>query len=455
MGLFIWVVTGAVTCLVLGLLIYLWIPEKDPKKRKAAISRLNKTISATDFAHKHIPSQVAVPDQSHHLTRAWKHKRLASFWARFVGPYTKVLEASGYLPKISALLLILDQHGDCPSVVQVIGDREQEEIGNVYALLSQVSLLDHSLNVAEKIVGSLFDQKVKDPEMWVGKLLVAALGHDIGKIPGLIDASQYSKGDHAYVSYLVLKNVVLTDPFPQREEILKAVREHHYRVEEGLTGQLRRADHLAREMEAEQLATRGHLANDLIAALISSRTGGQTQNSKEAHSGEVKKKGQAPPLLNLDWLDLDEFARFVRPHINAENDGHFKAFSMNNGLVYLMLSLVSDTVVRLAQKHNHPEVLVGCETKEKKRAIEYTVKTMLAQKGFIPSFIGEGYSGARFALYDKNGKKLTAGIYMPVSVEAFGVPLSALEAKKNNCPFISKIADVQPKTGSQAGEKNR
>ena len=451
MGLFTWVVTGAITCLVLALLIYLWIPEKDPRKQKAAISRLNETIRGNAYRQPvcRTPACRGHSGRQSGGQAAWSHDRVREFWARFVEPYRKVLEASGYLRRISALLSILDQHGDCPSVVQVTGDREQEEIGNVYAILSQVSLLDHSLNVAEKIVRGVIERKVKDPEMLVGKLLVTALGHDIGKIPGLTDASQYSKGDHAYVSYLVLKNVILTEAFPQREEILKAVREHHYRVEEGLTGELRRADHMAREMEAEQLASRGQPVNELIAALTSSRTVDQTPATQAN-----RKEGQVPPLLNLDWLDLNEFIRFVEPHINVENDGHFKAFSMNNGLVYLMLSLVSDTVVRLAQKHNHPEVLVACETKEKKRSIEYTVKTMLAQKGFIPSFIGDGYSGARFALYDNDGKKLTAGIYMPVSAEAFKTPLSELEAKKNNCPFIKQIADAQPKTGSRAGEKN-
>jgi len=441
---------------VIGILIYLWIPEKDPRKHKAAIARINETIRANSHRQvacqpqsetKDIPCQPTEP--SHLPAASWRHDRTREIWARFVEPYRKVLEASGYLVRISTLLSILDQHGHCPSVVQVTGDREHEELGNVYGILSQVSLLDHSLNVAEKIVEGMVDRRVKDPEMLVGKLLVAALGHDIGKIPGLTDAAKYSKGDHAYVSYLVLKKAVLTDTFPQREEILKAVREHHYRVDEGLTGQLRRADHMAREMEAEQLASQGQEIGDLVAALASSHTVDQKPVSEPRKQG-----GQAPPLLNLDWLDLDEFLQFVEPHINVEDEGHFKAFSMNNGLVYLMLSLVSDTVVRLAQKHNHPEVLVGCETKEKKRSIEYTVKTMLAQRGFIPSFIGDGYSGARFALYDKNGKKLTAGIYMPVSAEAFKTPLSELEAKKNNCPFIKQIADVQPKTGSRSGEKN-
>ena len=472
MGLFIWVVAGVATCLMLALLIYLWIPEKDPRKQKAAISRLNKIVNESQrqgisigqgiearergLDRSQPPNEIAILDQPSPSTFVWKHKRVISFRDRFVDPFSKVLEGSGYLGRIDALLSILDDHGDCPSVVQLWGDKEQEEIGNVYSLLSQISLLDHSLNVAEKIVGEIMERKVKDPEMLVGKLLVTALGHDIGKIPKFITASQYSKGDHAYLSYLVLKNAILTDNFPQREEILNAVREHHYKVEKGLTGQLRKADHMAREMEAEQLAARGQPVNELIAALASVRTGPvhDSEPENQGEHGEAKKKGQAPSLLNLDWLDLHEFIQLVEPHINLEREGRFKAFSMNNGLVYLMLSLVSDTVTSLAQKHNHPSVLVGCETKEKRRAIEYTVKTMLAQKGLIPSFIGDGYSGARFALYDKSGKKLTVGLYMPVSVEAFNSSLSELEARKKSCPFIKQIARVQPKIGAQAEEKN-
>jgi len=435
--------------LVLALLVYLWIPEKSPKKRKEAITRLNQTLEGVPGPPEGKKFHGCSPKDSCESLPAgtphWQNGRIIRFYSEYVQPYAKVLANSGYLPRIIALLTLLDAQGNCPSVVQIAGEQGQ----NIYRLLSRITLLEHSINVAEKIVQEVLRQGVKDAEMLVGKLLVAALGHDIGKIPDLAAASTYSKGDHAYLSYLVMKNAILTQDFPQREEILKAVKEHHYKVETGLTGLLRKADHLAREGEAEMLAAEGESVTELVGAIR------QQSEHNEAKGTVTSGKGEAPQLINLDWLDLNEFAHFVEPYINMENEGRFKAFSMNNGLVYLMLDLVSDTVVRLAQKHNHPEVLVNAQSREKKRAIEYTVKTMLMQEGHIPSFIGAGYSGARFALYNKEGKKLRVGIYMPVSVQFFKATLKELEARKNKTDFLKQIKEVQPKTGSKAEPKNR
>jgi hypothetical protein len=122
---------------------------------------------------------------------------------------------------------------------------------------------------------------------------------------------------------------------------------------------------------------------------------------------------------------------------------------MNNGLVYLMLNLVSETVLTLAKRHNHLEVLVNADTTEKKRSLEFTVKTLLADKGYIPSFIGKGYSGARFGLIDANGKKKLVGVYMPVEARAFQASLADLEERKNKNNIIKEIVEVRPLVGQK------
>jgi hypothetical protein len=122
---------------------------------------------------------------------------------------------------------------------------------------------------------------------------------------------------------------------------------------------------------------------------------------------------------------------------------------MNNGLVYLMLSLVSDTVIEMAKRQNHAEVLVNADSTEKKRSLEFTVKTILADRGLIPSFIGKGFSGARFGLIDGAGKKKMVGIYMPVEARAFKCSLSELEDRKNKSPVIKQITEVRPLVGQK------
>ena len=255
------------------------------------------------------------------------------------------------------------------------------------------------------------------------------------------------KGDHPYISYLVLKNAIFTETSPQHEDILSAVKSHHFQIREGFTHDLRKADQAAREMEAEQLSLRGESASPLIQIL-------HEQTASEARSQEpgniLKDKGTSPETIDLSWLDLDEFLAFIEPEINrVENNTYFRAFSMNNGLVYIMLSLVSEAVIQLAKRHNHAEVLVNADTTEKKRSIEFTVKTLLADKGLIPSFIGKGFSGARFGLMDANGKKKMVGIYMQVEARAFKTSLAELENKKNKASVINEIIEVRPLVGQK------
>jgi hypothetical protein len=72
---------------------------------------------------------------------------------------------------------------------------------------------------------------------------------------------------------------------------------------------------------------------------------------------------------------------------------------------------------------------------------------MLAEKDLIPSFIGKGFSGARFALIDANGKKKMVGIYMPIEARAFLTSLAELEKRKINGSVIKEIVEVRPLVG--------
>jgi hypothetical protein len=243
----------------------------------------------------------------------------------------------------------------------------------------------------------------------------------------------------------VLKNAIFTETSSQHEDILTAVKSHHYPIREGFTHDLRKADQAAREMEAEQLSLQGNSTGELVRMIHDQQA---LDSDPVMRSKDEKPKGESPEKVDLSWLDLDEFLALIEPEINRVfRDSYFRAFSMNNGLVYLMLSLVSETVIQLARKHNRPEILVNADTTEKKRNIEFTVKTLLAEKGYIPSFIGQGFSGARFGLFASDGKKKMVGIYMPVEARAFQTSLSELENKKNKASVIKEIAEVRPLVG--------
>jgi hypothetical protein len=433
-----------------GLFICFFVSEKIWRKKrqtfaKIADSVIQLEVSTAETAPTAAPISLKPVSSNHHTS--WRHERIHAFYEKHIKPFEKILGNSGYLKPVTMLLSLLDAHGDCPSVIQANQDHEYQAIQNVYDLLAKISLLDHSLNVAEQMIADVARSKTRDPEMIMGKILVAALGHDIGKIPDLMNGETCRKGDHPYISYLVLKNAIFTETSPQHEDILSAVKSHHFQIREGFTHDLRKADQAAREMEAEQLSLRGESASPLIQIL-------HEQTASEARSQEpgniLKDKGTSPETIDLSWLDLDEFLAFIEPEINrVENNTYFRAFSMNNGLVYIMLSLVSEAVIQLAKRHNHAEVLVNADTTEKKRSIEFTVKTLLADKGLIPSFIGKGFSGARFGLMDSNGKKKMVGIYMPVEARAFKTSLAEMEKKKNKASVINEIIEVRPLVGQK------
>ncbi|OPL12121.1 MAG: hypothetical protein AVO38_03575 [delta proteobacterium ML8_D] len=435
---------------VLGVFIFLLINENRWQKKIIAFDKIIDPISPvqlsgnerTGTGKTHSPTPTSLEQ-----TVSWRHPRIQKFYQKHVLPCEKILSVSGYLSPVNSLLSLLDTHGDCPSVIQREQDHEYQAVANVYDLLAKITLMDHSLNVAEQMIAFVLKAKTRDPEMIMGKILVAALGHDIGKIPGLMDGQPSRKGDHPYISYLVLKNVILTDVSPQHEEILTAVKSHHFPVQEGFTHELRKADQAAREMESEMLSMKEESGSELM-RIMQEQLFYEVRNI--APGENEKKKGKIPDLLDLSWLDLDEFFQRIEPEINrVETSGYFRAFSMNNGLVYLMLSLVSETVIHLAKQTNHLEILVDADSKTKKRSIEYTIKTMLAEKGLIPSFIGKGFSGARFALIDADGRKKKVGIYMPIEARAFSKSLADLDNKKNKASVINEIKEVRPLVGQK------
>jgi hypothetical protein len=438
-------------CLYLALIllgivvILLWLSERQWRKKRQTFAKIKDSFEAEQLSPLEKTERALCEPLRDRVP--WRHSRMGAFYQKNVAPFEKILGSSGYLKPVSTLLAILDAHGDCPSVVRIQQDHEYQALQNVYDLLSRITLLDHSLNVAEQMIDDVARSKTRDPEMIMGKILVAALGHDIGKIPDLMEGENYRKGDHPYISYLVLKNVILPETSPQHEDILSAVKSHHFQVREGFTHDLRKADQAAREMEAEQLSLRGESASPLI-QMLQERATLELSNPKEGKN--LKEKGASPDTIDLSWLNLDEFLAFIEPEINRiENKTYFRAFSMNNGLVYIMLSLVSEAVIQLAKRHNHTEVLVNADTTEKKRSIEFTVKTLLGEKGLIPSFIGKGFAGARFGLMDANGKKKMVGIYMPVEARAFKTTLTDFENKKIKDCIISEIVEVQPLVGQK------
>ena len=100
--------------------------------------------------------------------------------ARFYETYIeRHLRDGRYLQVIVELLQVLDDGGDCP-----LAERAEQESGHP----AGVTLREHALNVAQEAF-ELLNAGRAVVRNNTADALIAALGHDIGRAPGLVDAA--------------------------------------------------------------------------------------------------------------------------------------------------------------------------------------------------------------------------------------------------------------------------
>ena len=111
------------------------------------------------------------------------------------------------------LLILLDQHGQCPSVVDIHGDVEGGWDENTYQILAKTSLFDHTLNVAEEAIELLSDKKA-----WhvIPDTTIAALAHDLGKLESM-RGYLYSLGEHPLAAGRPLAGMSAFEHLQQRK----------------------------------------------------------------------------------------------------------------------------------------------------------------------------------------------------------------------------------------------
>ena len=156
-------------------------------------------------------------EQDRHARRrdiTFASEDILGFYNKYIAPYVR---GQG-LDVIIRLLDLLDRQGDCPSVVQ--GDDETPER---YRTLGHITLAEHSLSVAR----NAFDMRNNGRRIIrsdTPDILIAALGHDTGKIP--VPAQKEIPG-HTFSTLALLKQLLADTGCA--EKILEAVRLLHVR----------------------------------------------------------------------------------------------------------------------------------------------------------------------------------------------------------------------------------
>ncbi len=313
-------------------------------------------------------------------------------------PHQAILEAQRVWVPSLEMVKVLEQYGHCPSVV-VTAPEKDEEHSDLYSIrdtLAKVTLKEHTHRVTLLAIKNL-KETYRDYEPLVPKMLVAALGHDLGKIPVFRASGIYTMGDHPAVSAMKVQELFAGCDIPWLKESLDAIRGHHRASKGQFDALLRQADGRARELE--------------VAAF-----------SKELKVQPWESWFSVPRLLELMESKINQLHR----------GGRWSAISMKD-TVYMHPDLLLDAARRLSAERKVVDLsLIRLSDREK--ALRRIVDE-LRSADVLAVPIGEGFYGRSYQIIMNNPKRRNTlpprNYFVPIKLEVFKVPASDLEARKS------------------------
>jgi len=416
-----------------------------------------------------------LPEQVHSLPE-FKNSRAAAFMDSVLqGPYFE--KAPLQKAACGQILKLLDQEGNCPSVVNLKGDVEGSWDENTYQILARTTLLDHSLNVAEQAI-----QLLRESEAFhvIPDTLVAALGHDLGKLESF-RGYLYSVGEHPLTAGRPLGGITAFQKLPKKNEIERAIKLHHKRPD-GLLGKtLKKADQLARQKELEETVARheneyepitGNKPHSPIQPKIRNSTSTdpmesvqkdtknnvaaawQAQSDIYGEREEVNKTTNAPEVPKLmdisHWFDAKQFLEDLKPYINKMFGRRFMAFSMSDGYVYFQAKVLEEIARKQAERAGCMEIATMAQKDPTMQQVLLTIVHQLRRENDIiaSALIKDNYFGGYFTVTRKIGNSLK-GFYTPFNADVFG---SIAEMEQNKSDILRNIQSVKPYMNDEAAE---
>lgn len=379
----------------------------------------------------------------------FKHDLLLEFYVRYLKGRTwfkgRVKEV------VLGIMKLLDEKGDVPSVVKIKNEvYDLDE--NTYTLLSRVSLLEHSVHVAEEAMNLGVSGVYEAP------LLIAALSHDLGKIPEYLPKF-YTLGDHPLISVVVLEEIPGFKDLPFAEEVKQAVASHHRAGKGKLVELLKQADKNARKREISELLQKKENSPSSVKVDLNAveanfnekkesrkKEKPKEEKREEEKLEEVREAEESSEIVydyDLSWLNVSEFMQELKKEVNQVVQGRWVAFSMPNGVVYVHPTGMWRILKRLALKERVHDVVVFEGDEVFKRSVLVSLVKILRKEGYVADWlIQEGYFAAPFLVYREDEKTPTRVLYLPLKVEAFGVLPSEFESLKGET--LKKVVKVEP-----------
>ena len=375
----------------------IWIKYNSSFKPAAAVKEPAKAVSG--------PEETALPSPPDEDTGAAGDRPASgkalmaaqAFYGEVIEPHKEAL--AGMLEGINRIMEILEQYGDCPSVVDTIADSEKRAATRVGDILSKVTLRDHTFNVARIALRLLMDA-YDDPVGYIPVVIIAALGHDLGKIPQLRSQGKYVKADHPLTSVSIVEEVFEKDKDAHwLKMVAKAIGEHHQSATDRLSELLKEADGKARQMEIEQAEKRAYLAWE-------------------------------------EWFDCRELLRRVGATVNVTQTGSaFRAFSVDDA-VYCDPTFLYETAGAMAAERGIIDITLLRDT-DKDRALRRIVES-LRKADMLTSELGKAYTTRRYEMQIEQGKPKRAFL-VPVKANAFENRAEFEAIKAGGPPLIKGI----------------
>ena len=373
-------------------------------------------------------------------------ERVRDFCATHIVPRQSILTTCKALDPLISILKLLDEKGNCPSLQPRGLDMEEwEESKMELEPLFKITLLDHSLNTCEEIISLKTAQSPKVPAgAGMARLMMAALGHDLGKIPEyfeMYDGKSHKK--HSIVSNRVLDDLI-PSTYASKEEVLKAVQDHHFYVktnESDIYLMLRRADADARVKEGRSLGI------EYMQTKIDMDRRETVSKQKEAPKQTAKDYRDQPTGLatpDLDWLDPDQLLKELSPLVNMEIDRKFQAFTLGgDDIVYCQLGQISETVVAMAKKAGQGDLAKYQQDIGTRRQLERAIIERMRQKEQITPHVKQGYTANKFKIKFVSNQKDIDGFYTTIYAHKFPDTEANFVARKKGTAVISNIKRVE------------
>lgn len=376
---------------------------------------------------------------------------------------------------VEELLKLLDQQGACSSVVNRNANEVETKLEeDVYTALARLPLYRHSLNVAEELA-SRCGQKLLAP-----MAVITGLAHDLGKLPSHQEIF-YKTGDHPFIAPIILESIASFMKLNYCQDVMEAIRQHHRpQPETDLGKRLKNADQICRNHEIafllerkkanrsleEQAAVDHDQATEAEPTVSVPFSGEKTNvpvpspesppHHKESPDKDEERKAvearvavfggypdQDPDLFGttagkegkientlvpIEWFDPASMLAYLKQFINRMKGGRFFAFSMPDGIVYVQVAYFWQVAKRLSR--NHPSLLAADADIQARRDIMFSMVDRLKErKAIATDLLGPGFFMAVFVINPGSEEPREENL-IPFRAEAFGDPVSILEARK-------------------------